>query len=103
MEPSLMMKPSHIRTNFAMTLILSQIFLSQLADFSKVTKVYLSTDAIHHLAERNPFGLGSKRAFVAPVDLLYGLVRMFQILTDNHPDELTVFRDIHEARKYLSL
>ena len=76
---------------------------SQLADFSKVTKIYLSTDAIHHLAERNPFGLGSKRAFVAPVDLLYGLVRMFQILTDNHPDELTVFRDIHEARKYLSL
>jgi len=76
---------------------------SQLADFTKVTQVDLSTNAIHHLAERNPFGLGSKRAFVAPMDLLYGLARMFQILTDDHPDELTVFRDIQEARKYLSL
>ena len=50
---------------------------SQLADFTKVTLVDLSTNAIHHLAERNPFGLGSKRAFVAPSDLMYGLSRMF--------------------------
>jgi hypothetical protein len=28
---------------------------------------------------------------------------MFQILTDHHPDELSVFRDMQEARKYLSL
>lgn len=76
---------------------------SQLADFTKVTLVDLSADAIHHLAERNPFGLGSKRAFVAPMNLMYGLARMFQMLTDDHPDELTVFRDMQEARKYLSL
>jgi len=76
---------------------------SQLADFTKVAKVDLSTDGIHHLARRNPFGGGSKRAFVAPMDLMYGLARMFQILTDDHPDELTVFRDMQEARKYLSL
>jgi len=75
----------------------------QLADFTKVTQVDLSTDAIPHLAERNSFGVGSKRAFVAPIDLMYGLARMFQILTDDHPDELNVFRDMQEARKYLSL
>jgi hypothetical protein len=75
----------------------------QLFDYTKVTQVDLSSDAIHHLAERNPFGLGSCRAFVVPSDLLYGLSRMFQILTDHHPDELSVFRDMQEARKYLSL
>ena len=75
----------------------------QLFDCTKVTQADLSTDAIHQLAERNPFGLGALRAFVAPSDLMYGLSRMFQILTDHHQDELSVFRDIHEARKHLSL
>lgn len=76
---------------------------NQLSDFTKLTHADISTDAIQHLAERNPFGLGSKRAFVAPSDLIYGLSRMFQVFTDHHQDELTVFRDMHEARKYLSL
>jgi len=76
---------------------------SQFFDFTLITGAELSIDAIHHLAERNPFGLGSKRAFVAPSDLMYGLSRMFQVLTSDHSDELTVFRDMDEARKYLSL
>jgi hypothetical protein len=76
---------------------------SQLFDFALVAQAELSMDAIHYLAERNPFGLGSKRAFVAPADLMYGLSRMFQVLTMEHQDELSVFRDMHEARKYLSL
>ena len=49
----------------------------QLFDFTSVAQAELSIDAIHYLAERNPFGLGSKRAFVAPSDLMYGLSRMF--------------------------
>ena len=77
---------------------------SQLVDCTKVTKADdLSTDNIYALAERNPFGAGSHRAFVAPKNLLYGMFRMFQILTDDYPDELSVFRDITEARKFLKL
>jgi hypothetical protein len=77
---------------------------SQLFDCTKITDANnISTEAINRLADRNPFGLGAKRVFVAPSDLMYGLVRMFQILTNDHPDELTVFRDIQDARKYLSL
>ena len=75
----------------------------QLFDFTKVTQADISTEAIHLLAERNPFGQGSHRAFVVPSDLMYGLSRMFQILTDHHQDKLSIFKDIHEARKYLSL
>ena len=77
--------------------------LSQLFDFTMVTQADLSIDAIHYLAERNPFGLGSQRAFVAPSNLMYGLSRMFQILTNDHQDELSVFRNMQEANKYLSL
>ena len=77
---------------------------SQLVDCTNVTIADdLSTDAIYELARRNLFEAESQRAFVAPEKLLYGLFRMFQILTDDYPDELSVFRDMAEARKYLKL
>jgi len=77
---------------------------SQLADCTGVTKADdLSTDAIYELARRNLFGAESKRAFVAPQKLVYGLIRMFQILTEDYPDELLVCKDLTEARKYLKL
>ena len=77
---------------------------SQLVDCTNVTKADdLSTDGVYELARRHLFGAESKRAFVAPEKLLYGLFRMFQILTDDYPDELDVFRDMTEARKYLKL
>ncbi|MGB3647867.1 MAG: hypothetical protein WBF36_01945 [Desulfobulbales bacterium] len=77
---------------------------SQLVDCTDVTKADdLSTDAIYELARRNPFSVGSHRAFVAPKKLLYGLLRMFQILTNDYPDELVVFKDLTEARKFLKL
>lgn len=77
---------------------------SQLVDCTNVTNAdALSTDAMYELADRNPFGAGSHRAFVAPKKLLYGLFRMFQILTDDYPDELIVFKDLTEARRYLKL
>ena len=65
--------------------------------------VMIAISLIRKGMDSNPFGLGSKRAFVAPSNLMYGLARMFQILTNEHSDELSVFRDMHEARKYLSL
>jgi hypothetical protein len=77
---------------------------SQLVDCTNVTKADdISTDAIYELARRHLFGAESKRAFVAPKKLLYGLLRMFQILTNDYPDELVVFKDMTEARKYLKL
>jgi hypothetical protein len=77
---------------------------SQLVDCTKVIKADdLSTDAIYELARRNLFGAESQRAFVAPKKLLYGLFRMFQILTNDYPDELVVFKDLTEAREYLKL
>ena len=77
---------------------------SQLVDCTDVTKADdLSTDAIYELARRHLFGAESKRAFVAPKKLLFGLFRMFQILTNDYPDELVVFEDLTKARKYLKL
>ena len=77
---------------------------SQLLECGNVTNAEgLTSEAIYELARRNPFGAGSHRAFVAPKKLLFGLFRMFQILTNDYPDELIVFKDLAEARKFLKL
>lgn len=77
---------------------------SQLVDCTGVTKADdISTDAIYELARRHLFGAESQRAFVAPTKLMYGLSRMLQILTENYPDELVVFKDLAGASKYLKL
>jgi len=46
---------------------------------------------------------GGKTAVVAPKDLVYGLARMFQIMsdTDDFPFETRVFRSYEEAEQWL--
>lgn len=75
--------------------------MNQLFDFSDVEKVELTSQGIRLLANRNPFGPGSRRAFIVKPGALamYGMARMFQILTDQHPDELTVQFDHEQSAK----
>jgi len=42
-------------------------------------------------------------AIVAPEDLMFGISRMFQIVTDSSPWQVSVFRTTHEARRWLDL
>jgi len=77
---------------------------SQLIDSTNVTKADgLSTEAIYNLARRNPFGIGSQRAFVASNRLLYVMFHVFQAITEDHPDEIVIFKDLTEAREFLKL
>jgi len=80
--------------------------LNQLFDFSDVERVELTSGGIRSLADHNLFGAGSRRAFtIEPGALaMYGMARMFQILTDDHLDELNVhFDHIKSARAWLGL
>jgi hypothetical protein len=67
-------------------------------DFSRVTQFDVSTEAIREIAQKPPIvPSGYMRVLVAPQDFLYGLTRMFQILSErNHPD-LHVVRTMDEA------
>ncbi len=47
--------------------------------------------------ERHP----AKIAFVAPDDLGFGMLRMYEIIGDNLGDEIKVFRDYSEAEAWL--
>lgn len=80
--------------------------MNQLFDFSDTERVELTSKGIRSLADRNPFGPGSKRAFtVEPGAMaMFGMARMFQILTDEHDDELMVqFNHEQSARSWLGL
>jgi hypothetical protein len=77
---------------------------SQLVDCTNVTQIDgLSLKAISVLADRDPFGLGSQRAFVAPHNPDYDVFRLYELLTTVHEDVVIVFREMSEARKFLNL
>ena len=77
--------------------------LSQLADFSGATEILVSSEGVRALAEANLYSPESKRAFVAPSDLQYGIARMFQILRDDRPETIQIFRTREEAVAWLDL
>jgi len=80
--------------------------LHQLFDLRAVTKVALTSEGFQLLASRDPFGVGSRRAFVVAPGAtgVFGMMRIFQIMIDEHPEELRVqFDHIGEARSWLGL
>ncbi len=79
---------------------------NQLFNFSDVTLVELTAEGIRTLAERNLFRAGARRAFLVHPGALtmFGLLRMFEILTSQYPDELRVeFNHVDAAREWLGL
>ena len=73
-------------------------------DFSKVTKCEVSSSAIRQVAAAPPaFPAGQMRVLVIPRDFIFGLARMFQILTEQTRPELRVVRTMEEAYRLLEV
>ena len=73
-----------------------------IVDVSAATKFDVSSHAIRDLTRRPPaIPKGYMRVFVAPLDSMYGMVRMFQILTELTRPELHVVRSVNEAYRLL--
>lgn len=71
---------------------------SQIADFTQVTELNLSAEDVRQLAEKAVFSPHSRRAIIAPNNLVFGLSRMFEILRENHGDMgIRAFRTLEEA------
>jgi hypothetical protein len=67
-------------------------------DFSPATEFEVSSHAIRELAAAPPaFPAGYARVLVIPKDFIYGLARMFQILSEKTRPELHVVRTMDEA------
>ena len=77
--------------------------LHQIADFSSVARVSVTSDDIRLLAIRNFFAPQSRRCLVAPTSEIFGLARMFQLFREVNkaPEQMRVFRDRQEAMLWL--
>lgn len=76
---------------------------NQLCDYRDVKEIRADAAAIRELAALNPFGAGARRALIVSSDVVFGMARMYQILTESSPDEFEVFRDLDEALKWLGV
>ena len=75
----------------------------QLWDFREATHADVSTATLRELAKSRSYADGVKRALVAPLDVAFGLARMFQSLHDEAPETIQVFRSLPEAETWLGL
>ncbi len=73
----------------------------QLLDFTAVEHFGVTPEGIHKLASGDPWGAGARRAFVAPGDLAFGMLRMHEFLMGDESQELAVFRSAREAWDWL--
>lgn len=75
----------------------------QLCDLTDVTELEASTPFLKELARKSVFAPGTRRAFVAPADVQYGLARMLQVFCDIEGSEVAVFRTRQEAEEWLEI
>ena len=73
-------------------------------DFSKVTEFEVSAHAIRQVAAAPPaFPTGYMRVIVVPIDFIFGLARMFQMLGEKTRPDLHVVRTLDEAYRLLQI
>ncbi|HKQ19781.1 MAG TPA: hypothetical protein VJW75_08545 [Candidatus Eisenbacteria bacterium] len=75
----------------------------QIIDFCDLTEIRLTVAGIHGVAQINPFHRDSRRAFVVPSEVAYGLARMFEAFTNSDPEQFRVFRSIGPALEWVGL
>ncbi len=75
----------------------------QLADLRDVTDVQVTAATIKEMVRLNPFWAGARRAMVVTSDVVFGMARMYQILRDESPDELEIFRKMDGALQWLEI
>jgi hypothetical protein len=80
--------------------------MSQLADFRDVDRFDVTPACIRHVvgmeAEHEKF-THAWRAFVVTQDVAYGMVRMYQTLSEDEEQRIRVFRDLCSAQSWLGL
>lgn len=75
-----------------------------IVDFSRVTRFEVSNRAIHDLAASSPLMPAQfPRVVVASGDHVYGVARMFEMLSEETRPNLEVVRTMEEAYKLLDI
>lgn len=72
-------------------------------DLRGATKGALTAADLRSLLGQGPWSKETRRAFVCDSELSFGMARMAQLLTDERPSEIRVFRDLSEALDWLEV
>jgi len=75
----------------------------QLADLRDGTDMQVTASTIREMVRLNPFWAGARRALVVTSDVVFGMARMYQLLRDESPDELQIFRKVDDALQWLGI
>ena len=75
----------------------------QLVDLRDVTDIQVTASTVREMVRLNPFGASAQRAVVVTSDVVFGMARMYQILSDESPDELQIFRKMDDALRWLGI
>jgi len=71
---------------------------SQLFDLTQITEWKVEPDEVRRFAQYTVFSAHSRRAFLVASDLVFGYMRMFEMLRDSRGEEgIRVFRNRDEA------
>lgn len=73
----------------------------QLVDLTAVETLALSAEGVRMSAAREEWSPEARRAFVAPLDAVYGMVRMHEAFSGAENPNRKIFRCISEARAWL--
>ena len=77
--------------------------MKQVIELLGVTEVNVTKSEWRALAKTDPFEPGALRALVGDQDITYGILRMYEMMTDRPGISVHVFRGIDEAREWLGI
>lgn len=76
---------------------------SELVDFREVTRTeHVPTVAVRELAHDSPWPHTARRAIVAPAAAVFGMSRMYQLLSTSADEVMAVVRSEEEALEFLA-
>lgn len=75
----------------------------QLVDLTGITEVRVGTGMINSTSLDQFFAPGTRRAFVASSDGVFGMARMFALRAEGLGQVIEVFRDLGKAQEWLGI
>jgi len=76
---------------------------SQIYDFSDVTEMRLTGDAVLNLGRSSPFAVDARRAIIVTSDVAFGMARMYGLASNRASDSFRIFRDHASALSWLGI
>ncbi len=76
---------------------------NQLVDLRAVIEFAMSAAELQVITGYRLFNEKSRRAIVADKDITFGMARMYEVFREDAPEEIKLFRDMAEARRWLGL